>query len=170
MTRLSLLAAALGLLAAACGSSTNSPSPQQPVLTASLTAANEVPAPVGPEAAGTGTITITMSVTRDSGNNITAATASFTGNFSGFPPGTALTAAHIHPGAAGTTGSPIVNLSLSAGEIVFANGTGTLNKPNITVDPARAQAILDNPSNFYFNIHTAANPAGVARGQLARTQ
>ena len=27
-----------------------------------------------------------------------------------------------------------------------------------------------NPSSFYLNIHTAANPGGVARGQLTRVQ
>jgi hypothetical protein len=38
----------------------------------------------------------------------------------------------------------------------------------VTVD--QANAILANPGNFYFNIHTAANSGGVARGQLAIAQ
>jgi hypothetical protein len=34
----------------------------------------------------------------------------------------------------------------------------------------QANSILANPAGFYLNIHTAANPGGVARGQLTRTQ
>jgi hypothetical protein len=34
----------------------------------------------------------------------------------------------------------------------------------------QADGLLANPSAFYFNIHTAANTGGVARGQLTRTQ
>jgi hypothetical protein len=36
------------------------------------------------------------------------------------------------------------------------------------VDAALAQTIINNPAGYYFNIHTAANPGGVARGQLVK--
>ena len=39
---------------------------------------------------------------------------------------------------------------------------------NVTT-AATAQSILDNPAGFYFNVHTAANPAGVMRGQLSKS-
>jgi hypothetical protein len=39
-----------------------------------------------------------------------------------------------------------------------------------TVDPAVAQNIINNPSAFYFNIHSTLNPGGVARGQLVKVQ
>jgi hypothetical protein len=31
-----------------------------------------------------------------------------------------------------------------------------------------AQQLIDNPSAFYFNVHTFTNPGGMARGQLRR--
>jgi hypothetical protein len=115
-------------------------------------------------------MTITFVVTRDSANNVTAATANFNGTFSSFPAGTALTAAHIHPGATGVNGSPLVNLALTQGQITFANGTGSLSVNNVSMTPEVAQQILANPAGYYFNIHTALNPGGVARGQLVRVQ
>lgn len=171
MKRLFVLAAAMAL-AAGCSNSSTAPSstPTNPTFTADLRPANEVPAVTGTEASGQGQMTITFVVTRDSVNNITSATANFIGNFTGFPAGTALTAAHIHPGAAGVNGSPLVNLALTQGQIVFTNGTGSLTVTSVPMTPEVAQQILNNPAGYYFNIHTAANPGGVARGQLVRQQ
>src|SRR5262245_25609005 len=121
MKRLSVLAAVLAL-AIGCTKSSTSPStstPTNPTFTADLRPANEVPAITNAESTGSGAMTITFVVTRDSANNITAATANFVGNFQGFPAGTALTAAHIHPGATGVNGSPLVSLALTQGQISF---------------------------------------------------
>jgi hypothetical protein len=53
--------------------------------------------------------------------------------------------------------------------VTLTNGAGSWTKTMpITTD--QLNQILANPSAFYFNIHTALNPAGVARGQLLRTQ
>jgi hypothetical protein len=160
----------LGFNLAAC----NGDSPTKPStgttstkLTAVLLPANEVPAIVGAEAAGSGTVAITLDVNKDSNGYITSATADFVVTVTGFPNGTTLTGAHIHAGDAGVNGGIQVSLGLAAGEISFPNGAGTFNKNNITVTVDQANAILANPSSFYFNIHTAANPGGVARGQLA---
>src|SRR5262245_44509953 len=87
--------------------------------TAQLSPANEVP-PVGnAENTGTGSVTVTVKVNKDASGAPTSATVDFVANFSGFPPGTALTAAHIHPGAAGTNGSVLVPANVNAGEVVF---------------------------------------------------
>jgi hypothetical protein len=88
----------------------------------------------------------------------------------GFPNGTALTRAHIHPGGAGTNGGVFVNVGLADGEVRFPSGGGSFTKTGITVTVDQANAILANPSGFYLNIHTALNPDGVARGQLTRAQ
>jgi hypothetical protein len=164
----SIAALALGLQA--CGSDPPGPSNLPAIFTATLLPANEVPAVTGAESGGTGTVTITMNLTRDGAGNVTAATADFSVSVTGFPAGMALTAAHIHPGGAGAVGSPVVNLGLAAGEVTFATGSGSFTKNGITVAVTQADGLLANPSAFYFNIHTAANTGGVARGQLTRTQ
>lgn len=169
---LSLALIVFGLTLSACtDDSPTSPSPASPSkFTAALLPANEVPAIVGAEAAGSGTATITLNFTKDSNGYVTAATFDFSVTAAGFPNGTTLTGAHIHGGNAGTNGGVLVSLALAAGEVTFANGGGSFTKTGISVTVDQANAILANPSSFYFNIHTAANVGGVARGQLALTQ
>jgi hypothetical protein len=170
MKRFSILFAMLALTVG-CSDSSSSPSQTaNPTFSVDMRPSNEVPPVSGDESSGSGSMTITFIVTRDSAGNISAASASFVGTVQNFPAGMTLTAAHIHPGAAGVNGSPLVNLALSQGQIVFANGSGPLVINNITVLPEVAQQIINNPAGYYFNIHTAAHPAGVARGQLVRVQ
>jgi hypothetical protein len=121
----------------------------------------------GPEAAGAGTATIMLRVDRD-GNAIDSASADFQIALANFPAGTALTGAHIHRGAAGENGDIVLNTGLTPGEVQLTTGAGAFSKTSITVSPALAQQILTNPAQFYFNVHSSANPNGVARGQLVR--
>jgi hypothetical protein len=169
----SLALLVLGCSLSGCGSyNTPSPSPSTSAtrFTAVLSPANEVPAIIGAEAAGSGTATITLNLTKDVYGSVTAATADFSVTVIGFPEGTALTAAHIHSGAAGTNGNVLINTGLTPGEAVFATGGGTFTKSGISITVDQANAIMANPSGFYFNIHTTDNPNGVARGQLAPAQ
>jgi len=165
-----LLSLAFGL--AACGSEPGaSPSPASTErFTAILLPANEVPAITNAEAGGSATATITFNVTKDSAGYVTAASMDVNVTASGFPNGTALTNAHIHPGAAGTNGSVFVNVGLSAGEVTFPSGGGSFSKTGIALTVDQINTILASPSSYYFNIHTALNPNGVARGQLTRAQ
>jgi hypothetical protein len=169
---LSLALIVFGLTLPACNDdSPNSPSPTtSSKFTAALLPANEVPPIAGAEAAGSGTATITLNFTNDSNGYVTAATADFSVTTAGFPNGTTLTGAHIHGGNAGTNGGILVSLALAAGEVTFANGGGSFTKTGISITVDQANAIVANPSSFYFNIHTAANVGGVARGQLAVSQ
>src|SRR5215831_8117545 len=98
MNRFSLVAIALSVAAAGCGSSspTAPTTPTNPTFTAALSPANEVPAIVGAEAAGSGTANVTIVTTKDGAGNITSATATFVVNLTGFPAGTSIVAAHIH--------------------------------------------------------------------------
>ena len=41
---------------------------------------------------------------------------------------------------------------------------------DIDVEPAVADDLIKNPSNYYFNVHTPLNPAGAVRGQLTRVR
>jgi len=171
MKRLAIAVSILALSISACATSPTAPTPDPaPKFTATLLPTNEVPAVINADAGASGTMTITFNLTKDSAGNITAATVDFSGTYSGFPNGSALTASHIHTGAAGANGGVLVSTGITAGEVTFPAGSGTLNKTGITLTAAQANAIMGNPAGFYFNSHTALNPGGAVRGQLIRTQ
>jgi CHRD domain-containing protein len=171
MKRLLILGAAF-LLVSGCGSKTpTSPSNANQVrFTAALLPSNEVPPITNAEASGNGLATITLNLTRDAGGAITAANADFLITMNGFPANTTVTAAHIHPAPAGQNGSALISLGLSPGEFVLVNGLLTFTRTGITsnLDAARAQDIINNPANYYFNIHSTLNGGGFARGQLVK--
>ena len=120
----------LAVTAFACSDNeTTTPTPAaDPKFTSTLLPANEVPAITNADASGSGTMTMQMTNTKDAAGNITASKADFTVTLTGFPAGTTLTGAHIHPGAAGATGGVIWSLGLTTGEFVLANGATTFTK------------------------------------------
>ncbi|MEN3337270.1 MAG: hypothetical protein V7647_946 [Acidobacteriota bacterium] len=169
MKRIALLAILTTI--AACGSSSpTNPTNGPIVFTAALSAANEVPPVTNADANGRGTATITLTAPRDSSGAITGSgTMNFSVQLSGFPAGTEVRLAHIHPGAAGVPGPALINTGLTpATAITLADGSGTLNFTNVDVSQVNAQAIVSNPAGYYFNVHTAANQGGAVRGQLVR--
>src|SRR5262245_7928931 len=153
MKRLAFLA--IAVTAVACGSSstpTQPSTPTTPTFTATLLPANEIPAISNAENSGTGSVTVTLNVTRDANQAITAATANFAVSLTGFPANTPVNAAHIHEGTNTTaSGTVRVNLALASGEVNLGNGSGTFTKNNVTVPADIATALLNNPAGFYFN-------------------
>lgn len=164
---IAILVSALAL-SAACDDSPTEPGDETITFTAQLSPANEVPPVTNTEASGSGTATIRFDVDRNSSGVITAVTANFQVTLAGFPAATPLTVAHIHTGASGAIGDIIVNTGLTAGEVSLTNGSGGFTKTAITVTPNIAQDIINNPGNYYFNVHSVLNPGGVARAQLVR--
>lgn len=160
----------LGFALSGCGSTPDSPTPAPaPVrFTAALLASNEVPPVTNENAGASGTATITFNLTRDAAGTIVSGTADFTASLSGFPNGSALTGAHIHPGASGVNGGVLISTAIAAGEVSFPAGSGTLTKTGIALTAEQANSIMANPAGFYFNVHTATSPGGAARGQLVR--
>jgi hypothetical protein len=160
-------------LVAGCGDDDNptGPSANAPlVFTAQLSAANEVPPVANSESTARGAAQITFDVTRNASNAITAATARFYFQVTGLS-GTIIVGAHIHPGAAGVNGPVVVSTGLSAtSPLALSADAVEFTVGGIAVDPALAQAIIDNPAGYYFNLHSPTNPGGVARGQLTRTR
>ncbi len=181
MKRLSVIAIgsgalALGLSAFVIGCGGGSSTPSQPSsgpttasqsFTVQLSPANESPSIAGAEASASGTATIVINTTKDGSGAITAATANFQMTTSGFPAGSTITMAHIHPGAAGSNGGILVNTGLASGDMGLTNGAGSATKNSVNVPADVATNILNNPAGYYFNIHSAVNPSGVLRGQLA---
>jgi hypothetical protein len=69
-------------------------------------------------------------------------------------------AAHIHAGAAGTSGGVQVPLEAPKTE-GKSNGCAT-------VDRELLNQIMANPSEYYVNVHNAEYPDGALRGQLTK--
>lgn len=71
------------------------------------------------------------------------------------------TAAHIHRGAAGVNGPPVITL-----DTPDDNDSDDCDEVNQTlIDEIRA-----NPAGFYVNVHTADYPDGAIRGQLVNVE
>lgn len=173
MTRWRLIALGTCLLAAACGDDNNTtgPSATPIVFTADLNPASEVPPIANAESSGRGSVQITFDVTRDASNAITGATATFYIQLTGFPAGTNVVAAHIHPGPAGINGPVLVNTGIVASSTPSTTDQFiTFSLSGIAVNAANANAIVANPATYYFNVHSPTNPGGFARGQLVRIQ
>jgi hypothetical protein len=68
------------------------------------------------------------------------------------------TMAHVHTGAAGTNGAPVITIDV----------TGKGSDMCIAIEPEKLKPILANPAGYYVNIHTADFPAGAIRGQLTK--
>jgi CHRD domain len=171
MRRYSLIVPVLFALASGCANSVAPTTFNRPTVltfTAPLSPASEVPPVTGAESTGSGTATITFNVTRDAGGSIISGTVTFAVNLTGFPAGTTLTGAHIHPGALGINGGIVVNSGLANGEVVL-NGPTSFTKTGVTIAADLAQTILNSPGAYYFNVHSTNNTGGVARGQLALT-
>ena len=157
-------------LAAGCDDNPAAPSTgAQAVFVAQLSPANENPAITNAEAGGRGAAQIAFTVSRDSAGAVTGGTASMTFQLAGFNQDTRITGAHIHRGAAGVNGPIVVNTGLSGvNTFPLSDGTGQYTAPDVAVDAATMQSILDNPAGWYFNVHSPLNPGGFARGQLTR--
>jgi hypothetical protein len=71
-----------------------------------------------------------------------------------------ITAGHIHRGAKGENGDVVVTLDNDA----INDGTSA----TVEIDPGLAERIINNPENWYLNVHSDSfqPPSGVARGQL----
>ena len=157
-----VLVSVLALGIAGCGGSNNG-NPAGPsnitVFTVQLSALNEVPPVSNAENTARGTAVITV--------NSQANTIDFSVSLNSFPTTSALTAAHIHPGAAGVNGGALIGTGLNAGNAPsLSTGSATFSFTGVPATADQISQILANPQNFYFNVHSTANGGGVARGQL----
>lgn len=115
---------------------------------AQMTGANEFPGPGDPD--GAGAATISFAAIDDTNHEVC-----FDLTYTGIPDPTA---AHIHPGAPGEANPPVVNL----GDPPEGSHSGCVTALTTDVQP-----IIDNPGDYYVNVHTTEFPDGAIRGQLA---
>jgi CHRD domain len=112
-------------------------------LEAVLTGANEVPGPGDPDGSGHATFTI----------DTILLTVTWDVTVENIDP---MIAAHIHPGAAGVAGDPLIDLS-----------SGLTGGPLQSDELAQ---VIANPGAFYYNVHTDPFQPGAIRGQLRLVQ
>jgi hypothetical protein len=130
-------------------------------LTATLTGAEETPAP-GLNTGAFGNATVVV--------NMATRTVTWTVDVFNFPSG--ITAAHIHVGAAGTAGPVVVNFTVPTSASNDFRIAGSATDAEFTLRPEQGirsgddmfQAILGG--NSYVNVHSAVNRGGEIRGQL----
>ena len=172
MTRWACVALiACGLVAGCSDDDPTGPSDQPLVFTAILSPANEVPAIANAESGGQGAMQVQFDLTRDASNVVTGGTATFYFQLSGFPASTRTQGAHIHSAGAGVNGPIVVDTGITATNAVpMADGIQEFRSGPVSLTAATANAIIANPSAFYFNVHSPLNPGGFARGQLTRIQ
>ena len=71
------------------------------------------------------------------------------------------TAAHIHMGASGVAGDPVLTLDRP-------DGDDEDSEECQDIDRSLAQALIRDPAAYYVNIHTGDFPNGAIRGQLGK--
>jgi hypothetical protein len=105
---------------------------------------------------------VTFDIERSSSGAITSGEVIFYFNYA-FPASVNITAMHVHVGAKGTNGPPVVDSGLTP--FTDADGQGNITRV-VSATPATLQAILDGPRGYYVNLHTNTNPGGALRQQM----
>lgn len=117
------------------------------VLTAELTGATEVPGPGDP--AGSGSFQSTIVLNEAAGELCYELEVADLGS--------EVTAAHIHMGAEGEAGEVHIPLTPPIGGPV---------EECVTVNATELVPLMDDPAQFYVNVHSQGHPDGAVRGQL----
>lgn len=139
-------------------------------LQVALSPANETPPVTGLTASGT--TAVTVYTVRNADGNIVAGTIIFDVNYRGFPANVSITGLHIHQEQAGKAGPIRFPTDVGKPAVTSATGSGNIYK-SVTVATADAltalNALVQDPSGFYENLHTTDNPGGAIRSQLVTT-
>jgi hypothetical protein len=115
-------------------------------LSTTMTGGEEVPGPGDPDGSGEAFITL----------NHGSGEVCFQLTVSDIAPATA---AHIHEAPAGVAGPIVVGLTPP---------TGGSSSGCVSADRDLIKDIIQNPVEYYVNVHNAGFPAGAVRGQLSK--
>ena len=135
-----------------------------------MSPANEVPPITGLAASAQTAIPIYL--LRNADGTVAAGTIIFDVNYRGFPAATTITGLHIHQAAAGVAGSIVfpTDVNATTNKVVTDTGNGNIFKI-VTISSAAGikalNALVQDPSGFYANLHTTVNASGAIRDQLA---
>ena len=147
LLKATLLTGALALAGAAAAQGDN-PRNEGEKVVASLTGTAEVPGPGDADGAGLFEAKIDPQTERIcyslSAGNIAAATS-----------------AHIHSGAPGEAGDVVLTLDTP-------DGDDDDSEDCQDIDRGLAQQLIQNPQNYYVNVHNGPHPQGAIRGQLSK--
>lgn len=143
------------------------------VLVGLMSPRNEVPA-IDSNAGGTGSVIVLA--TRQADGGINSAQVIFDLNYQGFSEGTMFSGFHIHDGAAGVNGPVTINTGMQGGANAVPANTGGGNlhyEVEVPIENIAAlrtvYGLFESPHNYYINLHSTANPGGIIRSQLRRT-
>jgi hypothetical protein len=134
-----------------------------PVVKLNLKGSQEVPPNKDQKGSAVGSVTFDL--TRNAAGTITSGDVIFSFNYS-FKGAATVTAMHIHQGAKGANGAPVVGAVLSASDAADTDGVGNITSVVGGTSPPTLQAILDNPRGYYVNLHTTVKPDGALRAQM----
>ncbi len=143
------------------------------VVMAVMRPTDEVPKLENLQASATGAVI--AEVTRDGSGQLETASLRFDVNFD-FDDAAVLTGMHVHRGLPGQNGPVVLDSGLRMAEgnpplVSRASAQLTAEMDLTSPDVSEAVgALLADPSNYYLNLHTAANPGGAVRGQLRATE
>lgn len=154
---------ALVVIGAAGGAQAKKPSlSATPVFKLNLKPSQEVPKIKKLKANAVGHVTFDL--TRNTSGAITSGEVIFYFNYK-FPDDVVISGLHIHQGAKGANGGVVVDSGTSESD---SDGQGNLTKV-VSASPTTLQAILDNPRNYYVNLHTTTppHPDGALRQQMS---
>lgn len=158
------LAVVFGCLATAAQAQTS----EHHFFRALLSSANEVPAITTVNASGTATLHVHL--VRDTQGQIASGTVDFLVRHD-LAPETVITGLHIHPAAVGVNGPVSVDSGIGrSNPFRFSPPPQGLVGPGNTAGLATLNGLLQNPQNYYVNLHTAEFPGGIMRGQVQRTE
>lgn len=137
---------------------------------ANLSPAQEVPQVEAPFTSAKSIIT--MHIRRDTAGVIVSAVADFALDYDVPTPALA-TGLYIHKGSMGANGGIVMDGGLTETKTAELSGDGRLFRQVVVTDAlglAALRGLLTDPSRFYINVHTMAQPNGLFRGQLTRME
>ncbi len=132
-----------------------------PVFKLNLRPSQEVPPIKGLKASAVGNVTFDLE--RSSAGAITSGEVIFYFNYT-FPASVTITGLHIHQAGKGANGDIVVSSGVAS--FTDADGVGNITTVVTGTSPATLQAILDDPRNYYVNLHTSVNTGGALREQM----